>query len=30
MIHTKYLPGQDYRELMDYALYLRRCGYTGI
>ena len=30
MIHTKFLPGQDHRELMDYALYLRRCGYDRI
>lgn len=30
MSHTKFLPGQDHRELMDYALYLRRCGYDRI
>ena len=30
MIHTKLLPGQDYRELMDYVLYLRLCGYDRV
>lgn len=30
MIHTKFLPGQDANDLMDYTLYLHRCGYTGI
>ena len=30
MIHTKFLPGQDQNELMDYTLYLHRCGYTRI
>ena len=30
MIHTKFIPGNDHNELMDYMLYLQRCGYKRI
>jgi hypothetical protein len=30
VIHTKFIPGNDHNELMEYLLYLHRCGYKRI